>query len=330
MLGPFATDGERLYGWWLGHDEEGKAVASPGALSLDTGEVLFAVPLQGLEPSGAAGPVVYDGVVYFPDRYGNVTAYAVDEFGPDWGGPLWRTLQLPPNPFMDIGISPGFDTPSPSAELVVNDDGVFVVRASKTIVKLDRMTGEELASINLIDLLRGDIGPVSIQAVGNKLVVSAQHDQGASDEYAGPMSVLVLGTTSLDAFARTDMSEVRSNMVATLEWIYVAGRIDPQAPVEIFRINPVTGEISKPFADFGVPAHGWIGLSLSGTTLMATTSTGLYGFIDIESQSVIVSNVLKTADDGTLFYPYQLSPFQLSGQNPVALTSTGNILLIGD
>ena len=76
--------------------------------------------------------------------------------------------------------------------------------------------------------------------------------------------------------------------------------------------------------------NGWIGLSLSGETLLATSSSGLYGFTDINSRAVIRSDVLDTADNEILFDPYQVSPFQLWGERPITLTSTGNILLIGD
>ncbi len=195
-----------------------------------------------------------------------------------------------------------------------------------TITRLDRFTGEELGSFNVTDVLRLGVSDVSLQAVGNKLVIGAWIRTGPDEASATPMSILIYGMDSMEFFVRADVPDVRSNLVVTLEWMYVMGQREANGPVRLYKINPVTGELSNAVSNFAAPESASLGLSLAGDTLMAIGPTSAYAFIDVESEAVILSGLVDLASDDSL----TVFPIQLWDQTPVTMSSQGAIVVFGE
>jgi outer membrane protein assembly factor BamB len=319
MSGPFATDDELVYGVMSSEGDDGPALG-PAAIDLDTGENDMAIQLWAGHEPGVAPPIIYEDVVYFTNGTGGVAAVRKGERDLLWA--------IAPQPVQSSSATTSSTFPelNPRGDLVVTGEGVFVESPSMTITRLDRFTGEELGSFNVTDVLRLGVSDVSLQTVGNKLVIGAWIRTGPDEASATPMSILIYGMDSMEFFVRVDVPVVRSNLVVTPEWIYVMGQLEANGPIRLHKINPVTGELSNAVSDFAAPESASLGLSLGGDTLMAIGPTSAYAFIDVESEAVILSGQVDLESDDSL----TVFPIQLWGQTPVAVSSEGAIVTFGD
>lgn len=319
MFGPFATDGEFLYGL-LTFPEENEEVYLPGAVWLDSGQIQMWFE-NGNEVQGSgAGPLAVDGMGFYADAYGDVSV--MKDGDPD--GPIFA-----PYPTGYLGQHPerpGFGVNVPETDLVISDDWLFVVRPSRTIVKYDRHTGEELDSFNLVDAMRGEVSRVTLQAVQGRLVVTAGYADTPADAAEQPASILFFETATLNLVARGDLPDLRSNLVVTPDWIYLAGRLEGDVAVRIYRMNPVGATFGAPFSEFAAPESAWFGLSLSRSKLMVVGPPNAIAQIDIERKAVIQSGRVDLADDDSL----TVFPMQMWDETPVAVSTGGDIVVIGE
>jgi outer membrane protein assembly factor BamB len=318
LSGPFATDGEFVYGLTTAFFPDDPP--SPGAIRLDNGDLEMGLAPWSVKPTSSPGPVVANGVACFTDAFGNVNAVDPANI---------NTVFFPPVQIGYLGEHPerpGFGANIPETDLVMSEEWLFVVRPSKTVVKYDRRTGEELGSFNLVDTLRGEVGEVTLQVVRNRLVVTAAYADIPLEAAARPASILLYDADSLIPVARGDMPDLRSNLVVTPDWIYLAGRMDVDRPVQIYRMNPVGATFGEPFPDFAAPAEAWLGLSLSGRTLMVVGPPNLVALIDVEQRTVIRSEHVELADGDSL----TVFPMQLWGRTPVTVSTGGAIVVFSD
>ena len=123
-------------------------------------------------------------------------------------------------------------------------------------------------------------------------------------------------------FARTDLAEVHSNLVVTLEWTYLVSRYGATDDISLVRINPVTGEASAIVPEYTGSTD--VGLSLSGNTLMAVNPEGSMTFIDLD-QGTVLMDAPMMGKEGTPFTAY---PMQLWGQTPVTLAEDGEVFFV--
>jgi len=261
-----------------------------------------------------------DGMGFYADAYGDVSV--MKDGDPD--GPIFA-----PYPTGYLGQHPerpGFGVNVPETDLVISGDWLFVVRPSRTIVKYDRHTGEELDSFNLVDAMRGEVSRVTLQVVQGRLVVTAGYADTPADAAEQPASILFFETATLNLVARGDLPDLRSNLVVTPDWIYLAGRLEGDVAVRIYRMNPVGATFGAPFSEFAAPESAWFGLSLSRSKLMVVGPPNAIAQIDIERKAVIQSGRVDLADDDSL----TVFPMQMWDETPVAVSTGGDIVVIGE
>jgi outer membrane protein assembly factor BamB len=323
IFGALASDGQRVFGFLL--RGSGDAIRPvPIAISVETGEVAWTGPalVQGSD-STAAGPVILNDTVYFTDALGNTLALAAVDAAVRWQYP---ERFLPGVTYSDFDDAPAL---MPAADMVVTDDGTFVELPSKTVVKLDSTTGEELDSFNVIDQYGGDIEHVELQAAGDRLVVRAMRSLKSVPGSDGrtpyqPTTILVFDTASMNLVVESGLPEVLGNVVVTTQEIYVAGRIDLAGTVQIFRIDLDDGEPDEmPLDISGPPTWGpdWTAMSMTGDVLMILIGSHQVVLFDTASGEVIVD----TSDLPDAMY----QPLQLWNGTPITVTMEGDLVQFG-
>lgn len=324
IVGSAASDGDRLFGFVMRNPGTDASPPVPVAISIATGELVWEGPPLVLgSDASAAGPVLLGDIVYFSDALGNTVALDAAS-----GAVAWQY----PNTFaprVTYGEADVMAGDPPDADMVATERGVFVERPSTTIVKLDPETGAELVSVNLIDDFGADIQQVGMQATADRLVISAARSEKMSLGADAPLpyrptSILVFDTDSLGLVAKSGMPEIAGNMVLTDDAILLAGRTDLTASVGLYRIDQVSGDIGDPIHVFEAGPTGRSGLSASGRTVMMVDHGNQVTFIDPTSGATLASAMID-GDRGDLYS----SPFQLWGERPVAVTSTGSVVIFG-
>jgi len=322
LIGSSASDGRRVFGFAVRNSGTNASRPVPVAISIETGELLWEGPplIQGSDAS-AAGPVILDEIVYFSDVLGNMVALDAATGAVAWQYPETFTPKVTYSDADEVVGDP------PEADIIATDNGIFVERPSKTIVKLDPITGVEVDSFNVIDEFGADIQQVRLQARSDRLLVSATRSEktslgaNAPSPYR-PTSILIFDTGSLDLIARSGLPEVTSNMVLTDDAIFVAGRADLAAPIGLYRIDLTSGGDGEPIHEFANTTKSWLGLSLSGSTLMVAAPDGGVAFIDRSSGNILASGEIDVESNALI-----LSPIQMWGERPVAVTSSGSVIV---
>ncbi|MGI8483834.1 MAG: PQQ-binding-like beta-propeller repeat protein [Thermomicrobiales bacterium] len=218
--GGMASDGGHLFVFTLDSKRATRLGPRLTAYSLSSGQEIWVgkeLP-QLSDASFGYGPILLAGTLYASDATGNTIA--VD---PATGKQQW---QYPEESFPAASSGTrGEDLPSSS--MIGIDNAIYVVTASKTLVKLDRQTGEQLASTNLIDRFGSDIRSITLQASGTELLVSMQRTATAgSDDGKTPSmqrtTIARLSSTDLSLEWQSGRGAIGGNLVSLPNALFVS------------------------------------------------------------------------------------------------------------
>jgi hypothetical protein len=203
-----------------------------------------------------------------------------------------------------------------------------VSRPSKAILSLDRQTGEELGSINLVDEYGADIIMALIQVRDDTLVITAiqaprSEDPEAIRDYT-PRSILLFNAQTLELRTRTDTFDFRGNLVITPDDMYVPAAAAVEDNASLYRVDVATGALSEPIN--GVSARWDMTLSASGNVLMATGDPSTVSFFDLDTGELLDTVELGITNMETPFG----QPVQMWGTNPIVITGLGEVYVIED
>ncbi len=319
MPGDLATDGAFVFGM-----QSSRKVtddwATLTAVDLESGEIAWEGPELASRGISSSSLVVSDNSIFATDYLGNTVA--VDKSD---GSQIWQFPESFTAPAADedsIGGPAIYAAP----QLAANEEAVFASRPSKAILKLDRASGAELGSINLVDEYGADIFHSVIQVRDNRLVVSAVHARRVSGEndirgYT-PTTVLIFDASSLELQSRTELQDYRGNAVLTEDAIYLATTSEEDGEARLHRLDPETGVLSDPID--GVSATWDISLSASGNVLMATGDPSTIVFFDLDTGKLIGQVELGITN---VEIPFE-TPIQLWGNNPIVITGLGEVYVV--
>jgi hypothetical protein len=205
---------------------------------------------------------------------------------------------------------------------------VFLSQPSGDVLALDRETGEELGTIEVVDDYGADIILSLIQVRGQDLALTAiqaprSEDPEAIRDYT-PATILFFNAETLELQFRTDPFDFRGNAVLTDDAMYVpvAATVADQAGVH--RVELETGDLGEPLT--GVSARWDMALSVSGTVLMTTGDPSTVAFFDLESNALLASVELGITGMETPIY----RPVEMWGTNPIVITATGLVYVVTD
>lgn len=321
MTGKLASDGELIFGMHSSRNAETDS-ATLTAVDLESGEITWEGPELANRFIASSSLVVSGDRIFATDYLGNTVA--VDKSD---GSRLWQFPQsfaAPPEDEDSISGPSRYAAP----QLAANDEAVFLSRPSKAIFKLDRVSGAELGSINLVDEYGADIFMSMIQVRDNRLVVTALHAERVSGEndirgYT-PTTVLIFDASSLELQARTELMDFRGNAVITADAIYLPTTMEEDGEARLHRLDPDSGALSDPID--GVVATWDIWLSASGDVLMATGDPSTIAFFDLGTGEPIGQVKLGITNVET---PFQ-GPVHLWGNNPIVITGLGEVYVVTD
>ena len=321
MPGKLVTDGALVFGMQSSRNVDADR-ATLTAVDLETGEIAWEGPELANRFNSSSSLIVAGESIFATDYLGNTIA--VDKSD---GSQLWQFPESFAAPAADedaIGGPIRYAAP----QLAANDEAVFLSRPSKAVLKLDRASGAELGSINLVDEYGADIFHSVIQVRDNRLVVSALHDERVSgeDDIRGytPTTVLIFDASSLELRARTELMDFRGNAVITADAIYLPTTMEEDGEARLYRLDPDSGELSDPIA--GVSATWDISLSASGNVLMATGDPSTIAFFDLDTGELIGQVELGITN---VEIPFR-TPVQLLGNNPIVITGLGDVYVVTD
>lgn len=321
MTGKLASDGELVFGMHSSRHTESDS-STLTAIDLESGEIAWEGPELANRFISSSSFIVSGDHIFATDYLGNTVA--VDRRD---GSQLWQ--------FPESFVAPAGDEDAISGpirytapQLAVNDEAVFLSRPSKAVLKLDRVSGTELGSINLVDEYGADIFMSIIQVRDNRLVVSALHAERVSgeDDIRGytPTTVLIFDASSLALQSRTELMDIRGNAVITADAIYLPTAIEEDGEARLYRLDPGSGELSDPLA--GVAARWDMKLSASGDVLMATGDPSTIAFFDLNTGEPIGQVELGITNMETPFR----GPVRLWGNNPIVITGLGEVYVVTD
>ncbi len=321
MTGKLATDGAFVFGMQSSRNVADDWVTLT-AVDLESGEIAWEGPELASRSISSSSLAVSGDSIFATDYLGNTVA--VDKRD---GSELWRFPESFAAPAADedsIGGPAIYAAP----QLAANEEAVFASRPSKAILKLDRVSGEELGSINLVDEYGADIIMAVIQVRDDRLVVSALHAERVSgeDDIRGytPTTVLIFHASSLERQARTELMDFRGNAVITADAIYLPTTTEEDGEARLHRLDPETGALSDPIE--GVSAQWDISLSISGNVLMATGDPSTIAFFDLDTGELINEVELGITNVEIPF----LTPVRLWGNNPIVITGLGEVYVVKD
>lgn len=319
--GPLAGDGELIFAFQPTASAATDS-ATLIAIDFDTGDVVWEGPELVSKPNSSSSLVLSNGTVFATDYVGNVVAVNGDDGSLVWQFP--ETLTVPPA----TEDSDADGVPYLAAEIVANDDSIFVGLPSKTVLKLDRETGADLGSIDLLDNYGEDIVFTTIQVRAHRLVVAAVHaeqkdDQGEIFGYF-PTNVLVFDAESLHLQTRTDLRNYGGNIVLTHDAAFVPISMEPDGMSNVYRLDFATGELGEPL--LGIQSTRGMLLSVSGNVLMVTGYPSSIEFFDLDSGDLI--------NGFELDIPILETPFNqqvhMWKSNPIVITGLGEVYVIED
>lgn len=323
--GQLASDEERIFAFRtdsLASRETNTLVA----IDYETGAIVWEGPDLASERYKWSSLVLSNGAIFATDFLGNVVAVDSDD-----GSLLWRfpeTFAAPAATGDPTEVPFGGELSSATPEIIANEKSVFVGLPNRTVIKLDRETGAEMGSIDVLDDYGDDIVHTTVQVRANRLVVTAIHAEQEDDENDVfghfPTSVLVFDAESLELQSRTDLRDYRSNVVLIDDAAWVATAIEPDGIANVYRLDLTTGELGEPLP--GAQSTRGMFLSVSGDVLMVTAYPTYIGFFDLDSGELINEFELDTP---ILETPFD-QPVQMWGSNPVVITSLGDVYVIED
>lgn len=321
MTGTLASDGELVFGMHSSRNTESDS-STLTAIDLESGEIAWEGPELANRFISSSSFIVSGDHIFATDYLGNTVA--VDKSD---GSELWRFPKSFAAPAADEDSISG-PTRYAAPQLAANDEAVFLSRPSKAVLKLDRASGAELGSINLVDEYGVDIIMAVIQVRDNRLVVSGLHDERVSgeDDIRGyiPTTVLIFDASSLVLQARTELMDFRGNVVIAADAIYLPTTMEEDGEARLYRLDPDSGELSDPID--GVSATWDIWLSASGDVLMATGDPSTIAFFDLGTGELIDQVELGITNVET---PFQ-GPVHLWGNNPIVITGLGEVYVVTD
>lgn len=321
VTGRLASDGERIFGMRSDRMTTTDA-ATLVAIDFETGEIAWEGPELANRFAVSSSLVVSGDTVFVTDYLGNTVA--VDTAV---GTLLWQYPETFAVPAADEDLVPQTFFAGP--EIAANDTAVFLNRPSKAILSLDRDTGDELGSINLIDAFGPDIVTSLVQVQDQRLAITAirasrsSADPEAIRDYT-PGTLLVLDAQSLTLQTRTEIPDFRGNPVLAPDAIYVPAAASVDDHASLHRVDLVTGDLSEPLE--GVSDRWDMTLSASGNVLMATGDPSTIAFFDLDSGKLLDSVELGITNMETPFG----QPVQMWGDSPIVITGLGEVYVIVD
>ncbi|MBA2470364.1 MAG: PQQ-binding-like beta-propeller repeat protein [Chloroflexia bacterium] len=321
VTGRLASDGERIFG--MRADRMSTTFAATlVAIDFESGETAWEGPQLANRFIESSSLVLSGDTIFGTDYLGNVIAVDKDD-----GTLLWQYPETfaVPSADEDYISGPQF---YPSVEIAANDEAVFLSRPSKAILSLDRETGVELGSINLVDDYGADIIASLVQVRDQQLVVTAiqaprSEDLEAIRDYM-PSSILVFDANTLVLKARTDVFDFRGNPVLAPGIVYVPTAASVEGDASLHRMDLATGDLSEPIR--GVWSRWDMTLSASGNVLMVTGDPSTVAFFDIATGELLDSVELGITNMETPFG----HPLRMWGENPIVITGMGEVYVIED
>ncbi len=321
VAGQLASDGDHIFSFQSDTSSTTES-ATLIAIDFETGDVVWEGPELDREPNSWSSLVLSNDVVFATDYLGNVVAVNSDD-----GSLIWRFPETFAEHPAGEDATAGERTSS-TPEIVANDESVFVGLPGQAVLKLDRETGADLGSIDLLDKYGEDIAYSTVQVRAQRLVVTAVHAEQKSDRdnmfgYF-PTNVLVFDAETLRLQTRTDLRDYRSNIVLTDDAAFVATAMRPDGFANLYRLDFATGELGEPLP--GAQTTRGMFLSVSGDVLMVTGYPTYIGFFDLDSGDPINGFEL---DSPILETPFE-QPAQMWNSNPIVITTLGDIYVIED
>lgn len=320
VTGRLASDGERIFGM-----RSDRMITTDSAtlvaIDVETGEVTWEGPELANRGMHSWSLVVSRDTVFATDYLGNTVAVDKD------GTLLWQYPERFAVPSADEDFISGPQMYS-SPEIAVNDDAVFVSRPSRAILSLDRESGDELGSINLVDEYGADIIMSLIQVRGKRLAITAiqaprSEDLDAIRDYM-PSSILLFDAQTLELQSRTDTFDFRGNLVLSADTIYVPTAASVEDHASLHRVNLATGELSEPIE--GVADRWDMPLSASGNILMVAHDPSTVAFLNLDTGELLDSVELGITNIETPFG----HPVRMWGDNPIVITDLGEVYVVTD
>jgi outer membrane protein assembly factor BamB len=330
LAGQAASDGERLYAM-RGSREDLAPTTTMVAIDIDTGEIVWEGPALARRMQAATSIVLSGEVVFAADYLGNVVAvHAAD------GSPIWQVPATIATPSVDMLPMPddGFTLRDP--DLVVNDAYVFITGPGQQVIRLDRETGELTGTLDVATEIGSAVQLFSLQVRGDRLVVIAtpefpESEAGPTVDPAFPMPMLILNAETLGVEQHVDLVGFRGNAVLTDDAIYLPLASDWESPVQMHRIDLITGEIEGPLG--GTSATMIMHLSASGDILMATGDPSAIGFYNLTTGEFLGSVELgiidpeSEANNPTIGFD---RPVRVWDGQPIVITPLGDVYVVTD
>lgn len=326
LVGFLSSDGSLLHGKArLQNDVIAGDALVPVTLFLDSGQMHGATYLTQapgeIEYFGA--PYSEPGTTYWIDSTGSVfttTLYAPETIM------VYRNGQSLPSVYNDLDSSWSGNLRWLTA--VVGTDFVYAVRPSMTVVQYNRHSGEQVRSFNLVDTLLRDVYAAQLQLFDGRLIVTAQFPYDAAST-VNPAAVVILNAETLEPLAAGKIPDLRSNAVATSNWVYVAARLEPTHPVRIYRAHPVSGTLGAPISEFESDSSERLSIAMSGDSLLVLDDTAqTLTVIDPEANTVVETiqlPAMTTASESS----DSISAIQLWNSHPVLVGGDGTIIVLG-
>ncbi len=320
--GPLASDGERIFTFQTRSETPTESVTLI-AIDFETGDVVWEGPELVSMPDSFSSLVLSNSTVFATDYLGNVLALNSDD-----GSLIWQypdAFATPP-PATEVPI--GGEVSALTPEIVANDESVFVGLPGKSVLKLDRETGANQGSIDLLGDYGKDVVFSTIQVREDRLVVAAVHDEQKRDQNDifgdFPANILIFNAGSLELQTRTDLQNYGGNIVLTDDAAFVPTSMEPDGMAHVYRLDFATGELGEPL--LGIQSPRGMLLSASGSVLMVTGYPSYIGFFDLDSGDLINAFELET--------PILETPFnqqvQMWKSNPIVITALGGIYVVMD
>ena len=326
LVGFLSSDGSLLHGKaQLDDDTMAGDALAPVTLFLDSGQMHGATYLAQtpgeIEYFGA--PYSEPGTTYWIDSTGSV--FATNLYVPE-SIMVYRNGQLLPTVYNDLDSS--WSGNLRGLTVVVGTDFVYAVRPSMTVVQFNRHSGQQIGSFNLVDTLLRDAYSAQLQLFDGRLIVTAQFPYDVAST-VNPAAVVILNAETLEPLAAGKIPDLRSNTVATTNWVYVAARLEPNDPVRIYRAHPVSGTLGASISEFESKSSGRLSMAMAGNTLLVLDDTAqTLTAIDPEANTIIETVQLPPLGASPEASAY-MGSVQIWNDHPVVVRGDGTIIVIG-
>lgn len=321
LSGSLASDGKRVFGMRSDHMITTDS-ATLVAIDFETGEIAWEGPELANRIMYSSSIALSGDAIFVTDYLGNVVAVNKAD-----GDLLWQYPETFAVPAADEDFISGSQVYT-SPEIATNDTAVFVNRPSRAILKLDRETGIELGSINLVDQYGADIITSLVQVRDQQLAITAIQAPRSEDLEAirdfMPSSILLFDAQTLELQARTGRFDFRGNAVMTSDAMYVPLAASVEDDASLYRLDLATGKLGEPIE--GVSDRWDMTLSASGNVLMATGDPSTIVFYDLTTGELLYSVELGITNMETPFD----QPIQMWNSNPIVITRLGEVYVVED